>query len=113
MCSSCKCLQVGPVCSWENVMDPIILVDGLASLPVWSTEDFYFIFGLFSLFACFLLHRAPVALKCSLFNLCGKLGLAIDLQRGVIVPCEPWGQSAREERGDNKQFLLVFCSTVM
>lgn len=104
-------------------MDPKILVDGVASFPVWSTGllllmffFFFFLFGLLSLFASlvFSFTLCPSLFKCSPFNLCGKLGFAIDLQRGIIVPCEPWGQNAREEeQGDNKQFLCVSRWTLM
>lgn len=47
----------------------------------------------------FLLHPVPPSLfKCGPINLCGKLGLAIAWKKGIIVPGEPRGHSARERK---------------
>lgn len=67
-----------------------------------------------ALFLVFSFTLSPSLFTCGPFNLCGKLGLAIAWKRGIIVPGEPRGQSGRkEDQGGNKQFLCVFCLTVM
>lgn len=86
---------------WFAFYSCFIIVFSLASSLCWSLS--------FSPSPC-----PPSLFKCSPFNLCGKLGLAIAWKRGIIVPCEPRGQNAgEEEQGGNKQFLCVFCWTVM